>query len=184
MLSGLLIQPRRFAAVYADVGTGDVFCVVGGEEGVELAYLFRLGVALHRDALVDLGEHLFGVFRLLHRRENVAGTDAVHTHGGSEFQRHAFRKQDDSGLRCVVVGVPTMPFGTVRGGGHEDDAALLPGHAARRFARAEEHPIEVYVYYLLPLFVGDIDKIGPDAYAGVGDEDVNAAEFAVHLPLC
>ena len=176
-----LIQPCRFAAVYSDIGSGDVFRVVGGEEGVKLADLFRFGVALHRDAFVYFGEHLLSVLGFLHGSEDIAGAYAVHSNGRSEFESHALGQQDDSGLGRVVIGVPAVPLRAVGRGGHQDDAALLLHHAARGFARAEEHAVEVDIDDFFPLLIRDVHEVGPDADAGVRDKDVDTAELRVHF---
>ncbi len=138
-------------------------------------------MTLHRDVLVHLCEHLVCILGPLHRSQDISGADAVDPHVGGKLESHALCEQDDPGLGGVVVRVPAVPLRPVGRGGHKDDPALLRLHPSGRFTRTEEHAVQVDVDDLLPLFIGDVNEIFPDAYAGIGYKDIDAAKLAVHL---
>ena len=90
--------------------TGDILGFVGGQECIQRRDLRRIGVTLHRDALVALLKHLLRIFGFLHRREYVARADAVAADPGRMLERHAAHEVDDRRLGGIVVCVERMTF--------------------------------------------------------------------------
>ena len=169
------------AAVDADDLSGNVAGLVGAEEGDDSSYIFGDAETVHGDAVKDHLLQVVGKF-FDHAGEDVAWGEGV---GGDvttgDFFGDGLGEADEGGFGGGIVGL-TGVAGDSHDGGHVDDAsASLSDHEGQDGLGAEEGASEVHVDRFVPFPSSHAHQKTVFAYAGVIDEDIDAAPLLADL---
>src|SRR5215211_8631748 len=173
------ILPRRVTRIYQVVAARDEGRVVGGEEGHEVGYLFRLAQAPES---VERGYLRLGLRRKVlfqQRRGDEAGAHRVYAYPlRGVFQGGGLRQADDPVLGCDV-GWRVFYADAAQDGRHVDDRATSrSGHGAYLGAHAVEDSVEVDRHHPTPgVQVVLPGRLGRPADTGVVDGDAQGTEF-------
>src|SRR5258706_6438062 len=169
------------AAIYVDVGAGDVARFIGCEESHYRRDFLGTRQPSHRnrgnDLLADLGAD-----RLHHVGLDVAGRHRVDRHAlAHHFLRERLGEARHARLGRRIVGLAELAFDRVHRRDVDDAAPAALHHAVDHLPRDVEHAIQIGVDDLHPVLLGHALEDGDARDAGVVDEDVDRPDHRAHV---
>lgn len=170
--------PRSVPAINDNVGPGGVRASIAGQIDVGALEFLSLSVAAEGDHAVPHALDLL-VDKVREARVDVAGGDRVDAGKVAPLVGERLGQVDAAGLGDVVRRLLLREVGdeAAHAGGDDEGARLALAEVEADGAGAVEGAVQVRVDDLIPGLDGRFEDARVGGPAGVGDEDVDAAEF-------
>lgn len=170
--------PRSVPAINDDVSPGSVRAGITGQIDIGALEFLGLGVTAERDHAVPHALDLL-VHEIREARVDVAGGDCVDAGKVAPLVGERSGQVDAAGLGHVVRCLLLREVGDEAAHARRDDegAGLSLAEVEADGAGAVEGAVQVGVDDLVPGLDGGVQDAGVGGPAGVGDEDVDAAEI-------
>jgi len=97
----------------------------------------------------------------------------------SVVEHEGFGEEIQPGLGCVVAGASGEGVFAGQAGDVDDESSARFGEAGERFAGAIEGAVQIEIDIAAPIVEGHVPDSAKDAFAGVVDEDIEAAKGGV-----